>query len=247
MRADYLAWLKEQGYAENTQAAQMHRVRKVEEVYGEIDELVRKGSFDDAILSLTYSTADERDSRPNPSRLKFDGNIRNNLQSYKNAALRYARFMEEMAGDAPAVLSDMTNSGQSAEIADAPEKQRLTLERDMQTALRQQIASLESGLRIIDDGDERGVHSGFIDILCEDEAGALVVVELKAGRADARVFSQILGYMGDMMKEEPDRIVRGIIVAHSFDKRASSAARAVQNVQIFRYSINFTFETVRSS
>jgi endonuclease len=34
MRPDYLKWLAEQKYAENTQVAQINRVKKVEEYYG---------------------------------------------------------------------------------------------------------------------------------------------------------------------------------------------------------------------
>jgi hypothetical protein len=41
------------------------------------------------IDSLEYSTDDERTNKPNPSKLTFEGNIRNNLQSYKNAVVRY--------------------------------------------------------------------------------------------------------------------------------------------------------------
>jgi RecB family endonuclease NucS len=120
------------------------------------------------------------------------------------------------------------------------EKQRLSLERDMQVALRDNIARLDPSLSIIDDGAERAVASGFIDILARDAAGVLVVIELKAGKTDARVIGQTLGYMGDILAEE-DAPVRGIIVAHDFDQRTISAARAVPNLSLTRYAISFSF------
>ncbi len=43
---------------------------------------------------LTYSTEDQRRERPNPSKIPFVGNTRNNLASYKSAALWYRRFRE---------------------------------------------------------------------------------------------------------------------------------------------------------
>ena len=42
--------------------------------------------------------------------------------------------------------------------------QLIGLERDMQAALRRAIEQLELGLEIVDDGAERSVSSGFIDI-----------------------------------------------------------------------------------
>ena len=86
------------------------------------------------------------------------------------------------------------------------------------------------------------MSSGFIDIFCQDMSGASVVVELKAGKTDARVVGQILGYMGDIMEEDGASRVRGIIVAHDFDKRTIAASRAVPNLTLMRYSISFTFE-----
>lgn len=242
MRSDYRAWLQNAEYQENTITAQLHRVAKVEQSYGAIDEIVANGGYEALISELTYSTADERLDKPNPSKLIFDGNIRNNLQSYKNAVVRYVGFLQATR-DGPVL--ETVNDGGGAPMPleqELGDKQRLSLERDMQAALRQNIGLLEPGLTIVDDGLERGVLSGFIDILCRDTAGNLVVVELKAGKTDARVVGQTLGYMGDLMDEEPGAQLRGIIVAHEFDRRTRSAAKAVPGLSLFSYSISFRFE-----
>jgi len=60
MRPDYPKWLAEQKYQDNTQAAQLHRVKKVEECYGNLDEHSANGTYQDIINSLEYSTQDER-------------------------------------------------------------------------------------------------------------------------------------------------------------------------------------------
>lgn len=244
MRDDYKAWLKSQNYADGTQVTQIHRVLKVEQFYGDLEDAISIGKFNDVVAELSYSTADERAGKPNPSRIPFDGNIRNNLASYKNAALRYAKFISgQDATENFFEESLISNVAEELVKAEAPEKQKLSLERDMQAALRKQIGLLEQGLTIIDDGAERAVQSGFIDILCRDASGVVVVVELKAGKTDARVVGQILGYMGDILVEDEEQAVRGIVVAHDFDQRTRSAAKAASNLSLIRYAVSFTFES----
>jgi RecB family endonuclease NucS len=80
----------------------------------------------------------------------------------------------------------------------------------------------------------------LIDITCENDE-ALVVVELKAGKADNRAIGQILGYMGDLYEEEGGKLVRGILVAHDFDRRTRAAARVVPTLTLKKYSIEFRF------
>jgi hypothetical protein len=245
MNQNYPKWLAEQKYAENTQAAQLHRIKKVEESYGNLDERFRNGTYQEVIDALKYSTNDERISKPNPSKLKFEGNIRNNLQSYKNAVVRYRKFLNDKTFQADSLaepeLVENTELNSSSEEVNQ-QRQRFSLERDMQAALRRNIESLDLSLKIIDDGAERAVNSGFIDITCDD-GNAIVVVELKAGIADSRAIGQILGYMGDMHDEEGGKPVRGILVAHGFDQRTKAASRVVPTLTLKKYSIEFKFIT----
>ncbi|WP_171206104.1 endonuclease NucS domain-containing protein [Ruegeria sp. HKCCA0235A] len=240
MKAQYRDWLIAEGYAENTCVAQIHRVQKVETHYGSLDEAFGLGKLEDVLASLNYSTSDERSDKENPSRIPINGNLRNGLQSYKNAVQRYARFLREIqAGSSLTAANErLETTGQTK-----PERQRFSLERDMQTAIRQNISLLDAGFEIVDDGAERAVTSGFIDILCRGADGSLVVVELKAGKTDSKVVAQILGYMGDLV-DEGEEAVRGIIVAHEFDRRTISASKAVPNLTLVRYSVSFAFEAL---
>src|SRR4051812_39238422 len=81
------------------------------------------------------------------------------------------------------IVPEVAESAESDEVLDAFET-KFGLERDLQSALRKNIADLEPGLSIIDDGKERKVASGFIDITARAKDGATVVIELKAGPAD---------------------------------------------------------------
>ena len=114
------------------------------------------------------------------------------------------------------------------------------LERDLQRALRANIAQLEPGLKIIDDGVERTVQAGRIDISAEDSDGCLVVIELKAGTAELSSIGQLLSYMGSV-NDNPGRPIRGILVAQDFDPRLVMAAKAVSNLSLRAYSFQFSF------
>ena len=73
---------------------------------------------------------------------------------------------------------------------------RFSLERDLQDALRENIAQLEAGLQIVDGGREQVVDAGRIDITAMDAAGAIVIIELKAGDCTARQRHTIVGIHG---------------------------------------------------
>jgi len=239
MKAEYRHWLEQQKYDAGTVHAQMYRASRVEEHYGNLDDHYASDHLASLIQALRYSTDDQRHNRPNPSKIPFDGDIRNNLQSYRNAVERYRKFRDSGdAADTPETGDPLINS---ATTTDEEVGQRIGLERDLQAALRIKIERLESGLIIADDGAERSVDSGFIDITARDASGTTVVIELKAGSAGQRAVAQILSYMGDVAAEEENGKVRGILVASGFDAKAKSAARMVPTLILRRYSVQFLF------
>lgn len=197
MRDDYVSWLAAAGYQDNTRSNQISYIARLEQYHGNLDDLITAGGYEDLISELSYSTADERMAKANPSRIPINGNIRNNLSSYKAAARLYHSFISgAIRGDDPA-YEDTGDAllSTAPDLSDGQDKQRLSLERDMQKALRDNIALLEDGLTIIDDGIERQVLSGRIDILCRDSNGAMVVIELKQGglarhRANPRLYGR---------------------------------------------------------
>jgi endonuclease len=194
--------------------------------------------------SLQYSAADGRENKSNPSKIPIDGNVLSNLRDYRNAVQRYYRFINESGQMKKASDDNIVSLLENVSQQYAEEKsQRITLERDMQSALRKNIKSLGSTLEIIDDGAERGVKTGFIDITCRD-MDAIVVVELKAGIADSRAIGQILGYMGDLTNEEEGKQIKGILVANDFDQRCKAAARMVPSLTLKKYSIEFKFTSI---
>lgn len=228
-KSTYKKWLEQQRYSDRTVNTQVYRVERVEENYGDLDEHYEGDRLQSVISELKYSKEDERQNKPNPSKIPFKGNIKDNLASYRNATERYRKFRDEESGEG------------NSEVEIADNGRLIGLERDMQAALRSSIEQLEPGLQIIDDGAERSVSSGFIDITAKDADGKIVVIELKTGTARQRAVAQILSYMGAVAEEEEDITVRGILVAADFDIKARSAARVVPTLSLRSYRVNFEF------
>lgn len=233
----YREWLEGQKYQSSTITTQLNRVGRVERCHGDLDDHHRVDRMTSLIKDLTYSTDDKRHNRPNPSKIEIDGDIKDNLASYRNAVKLYMKYLDSIKiyGELP--------SNSKIELMDDREEtgQRIGLERDLQAALRIDIAQIEPGLTITDDGAERSVDSGFIDITAIDAQDITVVIELKAGTAGQRAIAQILSYMGDVSMEEENGQVRGILVASDFDSKAKAAAKMVPNLILRKYSVRFTF------
>lgn len=233
--AAYLAWMVARDYEPRTQDSSLSALRRIEAAYGSLDKAFLDDGLEGILSELVYSKSDERANQPNPSKIQMTGNIYNSLSSLRTHLNFYRRFLE--AGD-PAPVHVV----EPAELPAAGEDNLRTfsMERDLQTALRASISQLEPGLTVIDGGAERGVPSGRIDILARDAAGAFVVIELKAVKAQRDAVAQVLAYMGDLHDEAQGRI-RGILVAPDFDAKATAAARVVPGLKLIRYSFSFTF------
>lgn len=94
MRGEYSRLLRAQGYSEGTITAQLHRVSRVETHHGDLDDFYERDRCRSLIQTLTYSVDDSRHGRPNPSKIPFVGDVRNNLASYKSSVLWYVRFRD---------------------------------------------------------------------------------------------------------------------------------------------------------
>lgn len=161
----------------------------------------------------------------------LDGQVKPKQLSY--------RSLELIEGNGVNGYGTGKNSQSNGSSEDSPSS--FALERDLQRTLRRNIEQLETGLSIIDGGTERTVEAGRIDITAKDGEGNLVVIELKAGTAGMDSIGQILSYMGSI--ENPEgKHVRGILVAYDFDRRLVMAAKAVPNVSLKAYSVQFTFQ-----
>ena len=162
------------------------------------------------------------------------------LNNYKTGVRSYKAFRD--LGGEYEVATEAAIERASEEIKQKKEGKQFELEEHLQESLRAEITQLEAGLVVVDEGNERSVNSGDIDILAQDANGALVVIELKRGLARREAIGQVTGYMGDLIGEEPGTQVRGFLVAAEFDKSCLGAVRAIPGLKLKKYRYTFAFE-----
>lgn len=133
---------------------------------------------------------------------------------------------------------DLEQQAASEPISSEVERWTLSLERDLQRALRGSLDQLEPGLVAVDGGRE----DGFRDITAKDQAGNIVVIELKASKAGPEAVTQLLAYMGEVKAVQNPSGLRGILIAPDFQPKALAAASVVPNVVLKRYIFHLTFE-----
>ncbi len=91
-------------------------------------------------------------------------------------------------------------------------------------------------------GQQYQSDTGSIDILAvSKDKQELLVVELKKGRASDVVVGQVQRYMGYVMEElaENGQRVKGVIIALEDDLRIKRALKVAQNIEFYRYHVNF--------
>ncbi len=119
----------------------------------------------------------------------------------------------------------------------------LSMERDLQNFLLNDLSQLEDGLTLFENGKEHTIDVGRIDILALDNKGDFVVIELKAGKAKDDSVGQILGYIGYVQEKISNKKnVRGYIVASDFEERVKYAIKNIPNVKLKTYSVKFYFK-----
>lgn len=93
-KVEYTRWLDQRKYEANTIKTQIHRLERVEEYHGDLDEHYAKNHTAGLMDTLSYTIDHQQRDRPNPSQIPFDGNIYNNIASYRDAVKRYCRFRD---------------------------------------------------------------------------------------------------------------------------------------------------------
>jgi len=88
---------------------------------------------------------------------------------------------------------------------------------------------------------------GPIDILAKDKkTNSFVVIELKKNQTSDDTVGQLTRYMGWIIEKKADKNVKGIIIAAEFDKRLEYALKAVPNVEVFLYKVDFELKAFGS-
>ena len=91
---DFKIWLEEKGLAPNTVSARISNAKRIEQYLGDLDDLFSAPEKDKVLEQFNYTTADEREGRPNPSPVPIDGDWRTGLATLRSALELYRDFLE---------------------------------------------------------------------------------------------------------------------------------------------------------
>jgi len=81
---------------------------------------------------------------------------------------------------------------------------------------------------------------GPIDILAKDkQSGGYVVIELKKDQTSDDTVGQVARYMGWVKESKKTDKVSGVIIAGQYDQKLDYALKAVPNVEVFLYEVDF--------
>ncbi|MBY0343504.1 MAG: AAA family ATPase [Sphingomonadales bacterium] len=91
---EYRAWLETQELAKRSIGTKMSDARRVDQEHGDLDAHFEEDRMVSLLDTFAYSKADEAAGRANPTKLNIDGNLYNNLASYRAALTTYRSFCE---------------------------------------------------------------------------------------------------------------------------------------------------------
>lgn len=246
LEEEYKAYLEQRELAPSTITTEISALRRIERAEGvNLEEELKRDSLAGLINRYRYSVSDERTGAPNPTKIPIDSDrLRRDIGWYRRQLARYLQFRQrnDMSVGPSTEARDTSANEDLLDRAEEEDAERVfELEADLQRELRRNISQLEDGLTIVDGGREEQVEAGYIDILCRDNRGHFVIVELKAGVARGAVVAQALAYMATTVDKHGGE-ARGIIVASDFEPRVRHAVRAIPNLVLKRYRYNFRFD-----
>ncbi len=170
----------------------------------------------------------------------------------RNAIATYLRYINNQNVGASLSNVNSEQSGfisgefESSEDEEIDEFNNFTYERDLQNSLITEIPRLFEGYKIYGDGlegVEYSIDGKRIDVLLEHkELDDLLIIELKAGIADYKVFGQMSMYIGMLSKKYPRKNISGLIIAGEIDESLRSACAITKQVSLKTYKMKLELE-----
>ena len=151
----------------------------------------------------------------------------------------------------PVYLSTETKEGEDNEDDTQPTTgSEFAYEVDLRNYLVKNLSLIESGLRLYEENEIRGIEfpvgNRRIDILARDTKGGLVVIELKVSRGYDKVVGQLLRYVAWIRKNlaEDSQKVRGVIVARQMTEDLLLACSSLPDIELFEYELSLSLRRI---
>lgn len=164
---------------------------------------------------------------------------------FRNAIARYSEFYVHNNAaaenvEAPVEMEELPSQSLQQLVSN------FAYEKDLQTSLCAQITELFPDHKIFGNGllgIEYAIGGRRIDVLLESKDGSeLLVVELKSGVADYKVFGQVSMYMGLLLVQFPNKRILGVIVAGGIDPSLRQACSITDRVTLKVYRMSIELE-----
>lgn len=171
----------------------------------------------------------------------------------RNAIATYVRFLEKKNIGKEINKIDSDDIELMKETNQALKENNLnginfTYERDLQSSLILQAEQLFPSYRIFGqnkEGIEYNIEGKRIDLLLEHKSeDKLLVIELKAGVADFKVFGQISMYLGLLSKKYPEKEINGVIIASEIDESLINATLTTKRITLKTYKMQLMLEEI---
>jgi hypothetical protein len=164
---------------------------------------------------------------------------------YRAAICRYSDFFVESRGEDHETEGTFVDAHEVG-INESNSSTNFAYEKDLQTALCSHISELFPEYHVfggLSVGVEYSIGGRRIDVLLEHEkTKELLVVELKSGEADFKVFGQISMYIGLLSRQFPGRSIVGVIVAGSINESLVQACETTEKVTLKTYRMSIELE-----
>lgn len=159
---------------------------------------------------------------------------------FRAAMKRYSDFFVQSRGEE----QDIEPLEENEDIIESTNN--FAYEKDLQTTLCSQISELFPGYKIyggLSIGVEYSIGGRRIDVLLEHEnEDNLLIVELKSGGADFKVFGQISMYIGLLQRQFPEKNISGVIVAGNIDESLVQACETSEKIFLKTYRMSIELE-----
>lgn len=167
---------------------------------------------------------------------------------YRAAISRYSEFFVHHNDTAEPESYEVVVEENDFEQELEQQRTNFAYERDLQTTLCAQISELFPGYRIFGEsniGIEYAIGGRRVDVLLEQiESGNLLVVELKSGVADYRVFGQISMYIGLLQNQFSNKSISGVIIAGTIHDSLRQACAITDRVELKIYRMSVELENI---
>lgn len=114
-------WLLDEGYSENAVKSRIANVRKIEEVYPDLDSRIYDGTISNLLATFVYTADDRLNNREPLHKIKINGDAYNGTATYKSALSLYIKFYNDINGQPSAHISSNPNASHHIGISRYPE------------------------------------------------------------------------------------------------------------------------------